>query len=79
MLDIFSKILYNSFHIKNYEIYSHNLKLYMAQKNMIKLQCEQCKKINHYSKKNKQKLKDRLELKKLCSSCGTHILHKETK
>ncbi|HBB38203.1 MAG TPA: 50S ribosomal protein L33 [Candidatus Magasanikbacteria bacterium] len=51
----------------------------MAQKQMIKLQCEQCKQINHFSRKNKQKLKDRLELKKLCPTCGTHTLHKETK
>ncbi|PIZ92634.1 MAG: 50S ribosomal protein L33 [Candidatus Magasanikbacteria bacterium CG_4_9_14_0_2_um_filter_41_10] len=51
----------------------------MAQKQMIKLQCEQCKQVNYFSRKNKQKLKDRLELMKLCSTCGTHILHKETK
>ena len=46
---------------------------------MIKLQCITCKLINYFSKKNKKKLKERLELKKFCKKCTAHQLHKETK
>ena len=51
----------------------------MSQDNLIKLECSQCKSINYYSKKNKKKIKNRLELKKLCTDCKKHTLHKETK
>ncbi len=51
----------------------------MSQDNLIKLECTQCKSINYYSKKNKKKIKNRLELKKLCTHCKKHTLHKETK
>ncbi|MBI2644670.1 50S ribosomal protein L33 [Candidatus Uhrbacteria bacterium] len=51
----------------------------MSQDNLIKLECTQCKSINYHSKKNKKKIKNRLELKKLCTSCKKHTLHKETK
>ncbi len=51
----------------------------MSQDNMIKLECVDCKRINYHSRKNKKTLKDRLELKKFCSSCKSHTLHKETK
>ncbi len=79
-LDISTHIQYNRRTFRNPEFINYKSEITrMAQKNMIKLQCEQCKTINHYSKKNKQKLKDRLELKKLCPGCGTHKLHKETK
>ena len=46
---------------------------------MIKLECTDCKTINYYSRKNKKKLKDRLELKKFCEKCKKHTIHKETK
>jgi large subunit ribosomal protein L33 len=51
----------------------------MSQDNLIKMECTTCKTINHYSRKNKKKIKERLELKKYCPSCKTHIPHKETK
>ncbi|HAZ28565.1 MAG TPA: 50S ribosomal protein L33 [Candidatus Magasanikbacteria bacterium] len=51
----------------------------MSQDNMVKLECTECKRVNHYSKKNKKIHKSRLELNKLCNWCGHHILHKETK
>lgn len=51
----------------------------MSQDNLIKLECIECKHINYYSKKNKKKLKNRLELKKFCTWCEKHVAHKETK
>jgi large subunit ribosomal protein L33 len=51
----------------------------MPQKNMMKLECTECKRINYYSSKNKQKIKERLQLNKYCKFCGKHTLHKETK
>ena len=51
----------------------------MPQDNLIKLECTVCKKIGYHSKKNKKKIKGRLELKKFCDSCREHALMKETK
>ncbi|MBU1130514.1 50S ribosomal protein L33 [Patescibacteria group bacterium] len=51
----------------------------MSQDNLIKLECAECKRIGHYSKKNKKTIKNRLELKKYCKFCKKHTLHKETK
>ena len=46
---------------------------------MIKFECTECKGVNYHSHKNKKILKERLELKKYCSKCRMHTLHKETK
>ena len=51
----------------------------MSQDNLVKLECGGCKTITHYSRKNKKTNKTRLELKKHCSRCKKHTLHKETK
>ncbi|MEK7570561.1 MAG: 50S ribosomal protein L33 [Patescibacteria group bacterium] len=51
----------------------------MSQDNLINLECTVCKHVNYHSKKNKKTLKGRLELKKHCTWCGKHTLHKETK
>jgi len=51
----------------------------MSQDNMIRPECTDCKTVNYHSRKNKKTLKERLEIKKFCKSCGTHIGHKETK
>jgi len=51
----------------------------MSQDAMIKLECTQCKQANYRSKKNKRKLKERIELKKHCKRCGGHTMHKESK
>ena len=51
----------------------------MSQENLIKFECTDCKHINYHSKKNKKKLKNRLELKKFCNWCRKHAVHKETK
>lgn len=45
----------------------------------ITLECTECKRRNYTTTKNKKNDPNRLELKKYCSHCGRHTLHKETK
>ncbi|MDD2752995.1 MAG: 50S ribosomal protein L33 [Candidatus Portnoybacteria bacterium] len=51
----------------------------MSQDNIIKLQCKECKRINHWTRKNKRKVERKIELKKHCPWCGKHTVHKELK
>ena len=51
----------------------------MARENLAKLRCDVCKSINHFTTRNKKKLKEKLELKKFCKKCKTNTLHKEMK
>jgi large subunit ribosomal protein L33 len=46
---------------------------------IVKLKCQECQKVNYFIKKNKKKLKDKLEFKKHCPHCRKHTLHVETK
>ncbi len=45
----------------------------------VHLACAECQERNYTSRKNKQNNPDRIEMKKYCSRCKTHTLHKETK
>ncbi|MFO8033373.1 MAG: 50S ribosomal protein L33 [Desulfohalobiaceae bacterium] len=45
----------------------------------VQMRCEQCKRKNYATTKNKKNTTGKLELKKYCSSCGTHVSHKESK
>ncbi|MDK2821756.1 MAG: large subunit ribosomal protein [Clostridia bacterium] len=45
----------------------------------ITLECTDCKKRNYVTYKNKKNDPDRIELKKYCSNCRKHTVHKETK
>lgn len=51
----------------------------MSQDNMIKMECNACKRVNYFSRKNKKTLKNRLENNKYCRHCRKHTAHKETK
>ncbi|MFH1841444.1 MAG: 50S ribosomal protein L33 [Candidatus Nealsonbacteria bacterium] len=51
----------------------------MAKKPFIKLQCQECKRINYHTRKSKKVSEKKLELKKFCNWCRKHTLHKETK
>jgi len=51
----------------------------MSQETLIKLECTGCRKVTHFSRKNKKTLKNRLEMKKHCKFCKKHTPHKETK
>jgi large subunit ribosomal protein L33 len=46
---------------------------------MITLQCTECKEKNYTSTKNKKTTPDRLELSKFCPRCRSHKAHKEVK
>jgi len=48
----------------------------------VKLQCQECKRINYYTHKSKNKTgasEKKLELKKFCKWCRKHTMHKEGK
>ena len=45
----------------------------------VTLACTECKRRNYITSKNKKNTPDRLEMKKYCSFCKTHTLHKEAK
>ena len=46
---------------------------------IITLACQECKRRNYSSTKNRQTHPDRIELKKYCRFCRKHTLHRETK
>ncbi|MGH9359701.1 MAG: 50S ribosomal protein L33 [Terriglobia bacterium] len=46
---------------------------------IITLQCPDCKNRNYTTTKNKKKHQDRLEIKKFCPACRHHTSHKEVK
>jgi large subunit ribosomal protein L33 len=54
-------------------------KLQMAKKENRVLACNECKRRNYNTQKNKQKTTDRLELSKYCRFCRCHRAHRETK
>jgi len=45
----------------------------------VTMACGECKRRNYMTTKNKKTTPDRLEMKKYCSFCQTHTVHKETK
>jgi large subunit ribosomal protein L33 len=51
----------------------------MAQKQLIKLACQKCKRINYWSRKNKKLVERKIELKKWCKWCKLQTPHKEAK
>ncbi|HHV78769.1 MAG TPA: 50S ribosomal protein L33 [Firmicutes bacterium] len=46
---------------------------------IITLACTECKRRNYTTRKNKKNDPNRIELKKYCSWCKTHTLHRETR
>ncbi len=46
---------------------------------VITLECTECKNRNYSTSKNKSNDRDRMELKKFCKFCGTHTKHRETR
>ncbi|MBM4165894.1 MAG: 50S ribosomal protein L33 [Ignavibacteria bacterium] len=46
---------------------------------IITLECTQCKRRNYTNTKNKRKQSGRVEYKKYCQWCDKRVLHKETK
>jgi large subunit ribosomal protein L33 len=50
-----------------------------TKKPFLKLQCQDCKRVNYYTRKSKQVGEKKLELKKFCKQCRKHTVHKESK
>jgi large subunit ribosomal protein L33 len=48
-------------------------------RDIINLQCGQCKRRNYSTTKNRKRTTDKLELKKFCRFCRAHTVHKEVK
>ncbi len=48
-------------------------------RDLISLQCEQCKRRNYTSTRNKKRATEKLALRKFCPFCRTHTVHKEAK
>ena len=46
---------------------------------IVTLQCGDCKERNYSTTKNRKTTPDRLEIKKFCPNCGVHRKHKETR
>ena len=46
---------------------------------LVTLACQECKRRNYHTNKNKKNDPDRIELKKYCRWCGQHTVHKETR
>ena len=46
---------------------------------IVTLQCQECKNRNYTSTKNKKTTTERLEFKKFCPFCRNHKPHRETK
>ncbi len=48
-------------------------------RDIVTLACNDCKRRNYSTTKNKKKTSERLEMKKYCPSCRAHTVHRETK
>ncbi len=48
-------------------------------RDIVALACSECKRRNYSTTRNKKKQAERLQLKKFCPFCRTHVLHKEAK
>ncbi len=46
---------------------------------IISLGCTECKERNYSTTKNRRNTTDRLEMKKYCSRCRKHTVHRETR
>jgi large subunit ribosomal protein L33 len=46
---------------------------------IISLECQDCKRRNYSTKKNRRNSPEKLEIKKYCRFCRKHTAHKETK
>lgn len=49
----------------------------LAMRELISLACEQCKRKNYTTDKNKKNTPSKLQFKKFCPHCGKHTEHKE--
>jgi len=45
----------------------------------VKMVCDECKRINYYTLRNRKTVERKLEYKKFCKWCKKHTIHKEAK
>ena len=50
-----------------------------SNRDLVTLECTECKERNYSTRKNKRKHPQRVEYKKYCPRCDTHTVHKETR
>ena len=50
-----------------------------AMRDIVALACQECKRRNYSTTKNKKKTTERLEFSKFCRFCRKHTSHKESK
>ncbi|MBF0157952.1 MAG: 50S ribosomal protein L33 [Magnetococcales bacterium] len=48
-------------------------------RDLISLACEECKRRNYTADKNKKTKPEKMQLRKFCSACRKHTVHKEGK
>jgi large subunit ribosomal protein L33 len=48
-------------------------------RDLIKLTCQECKRDNYVTDKNKRTQTEKFEIKKFCNACRHHTPHKEGK
>ncbi|MDE0185854.1 MAG: 50S ribosomal protein L33 [Candidatus Poribacteria bacterium] len=48
-------------------------------RDVVSLACDDCKRRNYVTTRNKRKQQSRFEFKKYCRFCRKHTLHKETR
>jgi large subunit ribosomal protein L33 len=54
-------------------------KEFFMPREIITLQCGECKERNYSTTKNRKTMTERLELEKFCNRCRKHTPHKEVK
>ena len=48
-------------------------------RDQVALQCEECKRKNYTTTRNKKRTTEKLSMKKYCAACRSHQPHKEVK
>src|SRR5438445_13265226 len=61
------------------EVAGHVRRRFLPMREIITLQCPECKNRNYSTTKNKKTTTGRLEFSKFCNTCRKHTAHKETK
>jgi len=46
---------------------------------IVHLECTECKRRNYTTMKNRKTTTNRLELRKYCKHCRSHVMHRETR
>ena len=49
------------------------------KRTQVTLECQECKRRNYITSKNKAEQRERIELKKYCRWCRSHTVHRETR